>query len=76
MKYNKDIPIYGELGFWLSSFDIYTSYKDNNDYLIARNGRNYNLDIYNINNNSLYKSLKGHNNQISSVRYFYKKKKI
>jgi len=74
LKYNKDISNYGETGFWLASFDIYTSYIDNKDYLISRNGRNYNLDIYNINDNSLYKSLKGHNNQISSVRYFYNKK--
>ena len=55
-------------------FEVFTSLKDNNQYLISPNNMNYNLDIISLNNNQLIQSLKGHNNNITMVRYFTNKK--
>ena len=74
LKYNKIITNNIDKYNLLYEFVVYTSYIDNNDYLISPNKDTYNLDIYNINDNIFYKSLKGHNNHICSVRYFYNKK--
>ena len=50
-------------------FEVFTSLKDNNQYLISPNSLNYNLDIISLNNNHLIQSLKGHNNNITMIRY-------
>ena len=54
-------------------FEVYTSLKDKNQYLISPNYLTYNLDIISLNTNKLTQSLKGHNNHITSIRYFTNK---
>ena len=51
-------------------FEIYISIKDNIYYLVSPNYLNYNLDIITLNNNKLIRSLKGHKNHITTIRYF------
>ena len=50
--------------------EVYTSHKNNNQYLISPNFNDYNLDIYLIENNKKILSLKGHKINIISVKYF------
>ena len=58
-------------------FDIFSSIFDNKLYIISPNKFSFSLDIYllnnnnNINNNNKVKSLKGHNNHITMVKYYY-----
>jgi len=54
----------------LSEFIVYNSFFDGNQYLISANKDNYNLDIYDLNNSNLIKSIKGHTNRIDHIRYF------
>ena len=49
-------------------FEVYTSYKDNLDYLALPN--NNNLDIIELNNNTKVIELKGHKLDIFYVKYF------
>ena len=55
-----------------SLFDVYRNNLDNKLYLVSSNYKNCSLDIILLeNNNSLIASLKGHTNEILSVRYFF-----
>ena len=54
----------------LSEFIVYNSFFDGNQYLISANKDNYNLDIYDLNNSNLIKSIKGHTNRVDHIRYF------
>jgi hypothetical protein len=63
-----------------SIFEIFTSAKDNNKYLISKNGKTHNIDIIALNDNEIIKELTYDNNKstITMVRYFfnnYKEKK-
>ena len=63
-----------------SIFEIFTSAKDNNKYLISKNGKTHNIDIIALNDNEIIKELAYDNNKstITMVRYFlnnYKEKK-
>lgn len=71
LEYKKDLINNNEGGFLTSTFAIFTSNKDKNDYLLSRNLHNHNIDVYDINNNKLFKSLEGHKGQLSPLRYFY-----
>ena len=51
-------------------FAIFVSYKDKKEYLISPNYMNYNWDIILLLDNKIKKSLKGHENDITTVRYF------
>ena len=55
-------------------FEIFISYKDNLEYIVSPNFYNYNLDILALLYNHLIKSLKGHQNQITTIRYFINNK--
>ena len=55
-------------------FEIFISYKDNKEYIISKNINNYNLEIFALLDNKQIISLKGHNNHITSVRYFINNK--
>jgi hypothetical protein len=48
--------------------EVYTSHKNNNQYLISPNFNDYNLDIYLIEDNKKILSLKGHKINIISVK--------
>ena len=54
-------------------FEIFISYKDNKEYLISPNRNNFNLDLFTLLNNNLILSLKGHKNNIKTIRYFINK---
>ena len=54
----------------LSEYVLYNSFFDGNQYLISANKDNNNLDIYDLNNGNLVKSIKGHTNRIDHIRYF------
>ena len=49
-------------------------YKDNKEYLVSPNSNDFNLDIFSLINNHKIKSLKGHNNDIRTIRYFMNNK--
>ena len=49
-------------------------YKDNKEYLVSPNSNDFNLDIFSLINNHKIKSLKGHNNNIRTIRYFMNNK--
>jgi hypothetical protein len=51
------------------AFEVFTSFKDNEEYLVAKN--NNNLDIYRLSDLQLYFKAKGHNSTIICVRYFF-----
>ena len=54
-----------------SNFDVYRSFKDDIEYLASGNVNTYDIDIVNIQNCQLIKSLKGHKNYITTLDYFY-----
>ena len=53
-------------------FEIFISYIDNKEYLISPN-RNNDLDIFTLLNKTKISPLKGHNNDIRTIRYFINK---
>jgi hypothetical protein len=55
-------------------FEVFLSNKDNQQYLISKNGKTHNLDVYALKDNKIVTSLKGHNNSVTMVRYFLKYK--
>ena len=61
--------------FFIDEFASYISITDKREYLASGNKGNYNIDIYNLANNVIHKSLKAHNNGTPTVRYFLDKNK-
>ena len=61
--------------FFIDEFATYISITDKKEYLASGNKNNYNIDIYNLMNNVLYKSLEAHKNGTPSIRYFVDEKK-
>ena len=55
---------------WNDVFEVYTSCRDNREYLVSPNNDNYRLDIIALLDNKLILSLKGHDNHIRTIRYF------
>ena len=51
-------------------FEIFTSIKGNITYIVSPNKNKFCLDIYSLHDKKLTKSLKGHNNHITMVKYF------
>ena len=74
LKYKSTITDNNSSAGWNDMFEIFVSYKDNKDYLISPNIRNYNLDIFELLYNKKILSLRGHNNNIRTIRYFINKK--
>ena len=54
-------------------FEIFISSKNNKPYLVFQNSGNFNIDLIDINKNEKINSYKGHENKISTVRYFINK---
>lgn len=50
------------------TFEVFTSYKDNNQYLVSKNGCN--LEIFRLSDCSIILTAKGHSSKIICVRYF------
>ena len=59
---------------WNEIFEIFISYKDGKEYLSSPNVNNYNLDIFRLIDNKKMQSLKGHKNDIRTIRYFINNK--
>ena len=75
LKYKFDITNSNDGSFGANDiFEIFISYKDNKEYIISPNIHNYNLDIFELLDNKKIKSLKGHSNHITTVRYFINNK--
>ena len=53
-----------------SLFDVFINNLDFKAYLVSSNYKNCTIDIILLENNSLINSLKGHKNEILSIRYF------
>ena len=70
LKFNETIFTSNCGGGCNSLFDVFLCYKDSKQYLATSNYINYNIEIIYLENNQLIKSLKGHNNEIFSIRYF------
>ena len=70
LKYKYDIVNTNTKGGLNDIFEVFTSIKDNQAYLISPNKLNYHLDIITLNDNKFYASLKGHQKKATSVRYF------
>ena len=55
-------------------FEIYISYKDNQEYIVSPSCKNFNLNIFNLRNNQKILSLEKHKNSIRTIRYFINNK--
>ena len=76
LQFKKDITTKNVTEGWNDLFEIFISYKDNKEYLISANAVTNELDIYDLtlDNNESILSLKGHNCNVKSVRYFLNNK--
>ena len=74
LKYKLDITNTNTNYGWNDIFEIFISYKDNKEYLISPNIITFNLDIFTLLKNNKILSLKGHKNNIRTIRYFINKK--
>ena len=54
-------------------FETFFSYKYLKQYLVSPNSKNYNLDIFNLQNNIKINSLSGHKNHVKCIKYFIDK---
>ena len=70
LKFKQDIVTTNTKGGLNDIFEVYTSIKDNNQYLISPNKNNFNLDIITLIDNKLQYSLKGHQKKVTNIRYF------
>ena len=73
LKYKFDITNSNDPNGLNDIFEVFTSYKDNKEYIVSKN-INFNLDIYNLLENKKILSLEGHKNTISTIRYFINNK--
>ena len=74
-KHKKDVYLKNDSLGINNIFEVYNSKKDGLFYLLCLNYNNFEIDVLKLENYSLINSLKGHNNHIISIRYFYNKKK-
>ena len=51
-------------------FEVFISYKDNKEYIISFNYKTFNLEQYELLSNKKIRTLKAHDNKITTVRYF------
>ena len=73
LKYKMDICSTNDYFGRNDIFEVFISVKDLKSYLISKN-KNYNLDIYSLESNTLIKSIKHHTNRITMIRYFLNEK--
>ena len=70
LKYKHDITDNNDFYGRNDVFEVFISYKDNSEYIVSKNFDNFNLDIFKLIENKKILSLKGHNNHITTIRYF------
>ena len=70
LKFKESITNTNSTSGWNDIFEIFTSYKNNKEYLISPNSMTYDLDILNLMDNEKIESIPGHKNNITTIRYF------
>ena len=76
LKYRYDITNSNDFNGYNDIFEVFISYNDNEEYIVSPNINNHNLDIFKLSENKKVESLKGHNNNITTIRYFVDIKNI
>ena len=74
LKYQLDIIDTNDFFGCSDLFEVYTSYKDNKEYVASKNINNFNIDIITLIDNKKILSLEGHKNHIRTLRYFINNK--
>ena len=75
LKYKLDFNVLSKSQGYNDAFEVFISYKDNKEYLVVRNtDNNNNLDVFTLFDNKKILSLKGHENLITTIRYFINNK--
>ena len=74
LKYKSDLISSNSDSGYNDIFEIYISYKDNQEYIVSPNYKNFNLNIFNLRNNQKILSLEKHENSIRTIRYFINNK--
>ena len=70
-KFKYDITTTNDAQYGVNDiFEVFKSYSNNKEYIISKNNSNNNLDIFQIEDNKKIRSLKGHDDNIRSIRYF------
>jgi len=70
LKYRTDITYTNTNAGWNDMFEVFLCYKDNKEYLVSPNINSFNLDIFELLDYEKILSLRGHKNDIRTVRYF------
>ena len=73
-KYKSQIINTNYNGGTNDTFEVYLSYKDNKEYIASPNIYNSNIDIFLLIKNKKLKSLKGHEKNVLTIRYFINNK--
>ena len=74
LKYKLDITSSNDNYGMNDIFEVFKSYEDDKEYIISPNSEDHNLDIFMLLDNKKIKSLKGHKDSITVVRYFINNK--
>ena len=74
LKFKLNITTTNTVNGWNDMFEIFTSFKDNKEYLVSPNSDNFNLDIFSLLDHQKILSLPGHKNKIKTIRYFLNEK--
>ena len=53
-----------------NAFEVFICYRDNTEYIATKNGYNFKIDIFCLLKNKKKLSLSGHDNCITTIRYF------
>ena len=73
-KYKLDITTTNDSYGLNDIFEVFISFKDIKEYIASPNYKNYNIDIYRLLDNKKITQLYGHNENISTIRYFINNK--
>ena len=74
LKYQLDIIDTNDFFGCSDLFEVFTSYKDNKEYIASKNINDFNIDIITLIDNKKILSLKGHETHIRTIRYFINNK--
>lgn len=74
LKYKTSIK-YSNNDFGINdTFEVFFSFKDKTNYLALSTNKTYKIKLINLNKDKLYILLKGHQHNITSIRYFFNQK--
>ena len=75
LNYKDDICKNNTSSGWNDMFEVYISFQNNKAYLASPNQKNFKIDIFLLDENKNETSLKGHKNNVRTIRYFLNKDK-